>query len=294
VSEAVSYEVVERVAHVTIERPERRNAMDLEVFELLAAHAGRASADPEVGAVLVSGRGGSFSAGLDLDVLATLGGPGDDAGDKAQESRAADGGGRGAEQKAGRVVDGGGGEPHLDEALIGRLQAAFTSYEELDVPTIAAIEGHCYGGGIQLALACHLRAVAPSARLSVMESRWGLVPDLGGTFRLPRLVGLGRATELTLTARRLRADEALAIGLAEVSLPSAEPQDHAHQMAARLAAGPGALRRVPRLLRENLERSRSAALAAEARTQLEGLAGPDVAEAVRAHLERREPNFTGR
>jgi enoyl-CoA hydratase/carnithine racemase len=135
--------------------------------------------------------------------------------------------------------------------------------------------------------------VTPSAQLSVMESRWGLVPDLGGSWRLPRLVGLGRATEMTLTARRVGAEEALAVGLAELRLEGEDPRAAAHEIAARLAAGPGAVRRAPRLLRENLGRDRQQALAAEARTQLQCLAGPDFTEAVTAGLEGRAPIFTG-
>jgi enoyl-CoA hydratase/carnithine racemase len=257
VPDAVSYEVTDRVAHVTIERPERRNAMSLEVFDQLAARAEQAAADDRVGAVVVAGRDGTFSSGIDVSVFGS------------------------------QLHDG------VDPGFIARLQAAFTAYEELDKPTLAAIEGYCFGGGIQLAVACHLRGVAPDAQLSVLEARWGLVPDLGGTWRLPRLVGLGRATELTLTARRVDADEALAIGLAEVRLGT-DPQADAHELAARLAAGPGAVRRAPRLLRENLARPRADALAAEARTQLACIEGPDFAEAVTAGLEGRAPRFVGR
>jgi enoyl-CoA hydratase/carnithine racemase len=258
VPDAVSYEVADGVAHVTIERPEKKNAMSLEVFDQLAERATEAGQDPGVGAVVVAGAGGTFSSGIDLAVF----------GDQLQQG--------------------------VDLDFIARLQAAYTAYEELDKPTIAAIEGYCFGGGIQLAIACHLRAVAPDAELAVLESRWGLVPDLGGTWRLPRLVGLGRATELTLTARRVGADEALAIGLAELRLPADDPQAEAHAIAARLAAGPGSVRRAPRLLRENLARARDEALAAEAATQVRCIEGPDFAEAIGAHLERREPRFVGR
>jgi enoyl-CoA hydratase/carnithine racemase len=254
---AVSYEVVDGVAHVTIERPEVRNAMSLEVFDQLTERAAEAAADDTVGAVLVTGRGGAFSSGIDVSVF----------GDQL-----------------------GGG---VDEAFIARLQAAFTAYEDIDKPTLAGIEGYCFGGGIQLAAACHLRAVAPDAQLSVMESRWGLIPDLGGSWRLPRLVGLGRATEMTLTARRVGAEEALACGLAELRLEGEDRRAAAHEIAARLAAGPGAVRRAPRLLRENLMRDRDAALAAEARTQLQCLGGPDFTEAVTAGLEGRTPRFNG-
>ncbi len=254
----VSYELVDRVAHVTIDRPDKRNAMDLAVFDQLTERAAQVADDPSVGAVVVSGRGGNLSSGIDVSIF-------------------------------GDQVDGG-----ADDAFIARLQSAFTAYEDLDVPTIAAIEGYAFGGGIQLALACHLRLAAPSARLSVMEARWGLVPDLGGSYRLPRLVGLGRATELTLTARQVDAEEALAIGLVEGSLPADGALDAAHDYAARLAAGPGAVRRAPRLLRENLRRDRAQALTEEARTQQACLTGPDFREAVAAHLEGRTPAFEGR
>lgn len=254
----VSYAVTDGVAVITIERPDVRNAMDLAVFDALGEQAGRAAGDGDVGAVLVRGRGGTFSTGIDTTLLGDV------------------------------------PEDQPPRELIGRLQASFTAFEDCDKPTVAAIEGPCLGAGLQLALACHLRAVAPDAELAVLESRWALVPDLGGTWRLPRLVGLGRATELAVSARRIDAGEALAIGLASVALDGADPHRDAHAYAARLAAGPGAVRRVPRLLRENLRRDRTAALAAEAEAQMACLSGPDFAEAVAAAGEGRPPEFVGR
>ena len=255
--EVVSYEVADRVAVITIERPDRRNAMSVAVFDALRERAEEASDDPGVGAVVVRGRGGTFSSGIDVSVF-------------------------GEQQEEG-----------IDPDFIARLQASFTAFEECDKPTLAAIEGYCFGAGIQLAAACHLRAVAPDAELAVLERRWGLVPDLGGTYRLPRLIGLGRATELAMTARRVPAPEALRIGLAEVALPEEDPQAYALEYAARLAAGPGAVRRVPRLMRENLARDRAAALAAEAEAQQACIQGPDFSEAVTARMEGREPEFVG-
>ncbi|MFT6943163.1 MAG: enoyl-CoA hydratase/carnithine racemase [Nitriliruptoraceae bacterium] len=258
----VTYEVLDRVAIVTIDRPSKRNAMSMDVFDGLRAAGERAGKDCQeeggVGAVLVRGAGGVFSAGIDL---ATFG-----------------------EQFAN-------GPTH---EFIDRLQRAFTVFEDLDVPTIAAIEGYCFGAGIQLAAACHVRLVAPSAQLSVMETRWGLVPDLGACYRLPRLVGLGRATELALTARRVGAEEALAMGLCDVGLTSDDPQSEALAFATRLAHGPGAVRRIPRLMRENLARDRAAGLHAERVTQLEAMAGPDFPEAVTAGLQQRAPRYVGR
>lgn len=252
---SVSYEVRDRVAVVTIERPDKRNAMDRDVFEGLARAAGRAAADDAVGAVLVRGAGDTFSSGIDVNVL-------------------------------GEQVEAG-----VDPEFIRDIQAAFTAYEEMDKPTLAAIGGACFGAGLQLALACHLRVVAPDALLAVMEVRWGLVPDLGGTYRLPRLVGLGRATELVATGRRVAADEAVRIGLAERRV---DDVDAGLAFARELAARPGATRRAIRLLRENLSRDRDDALAREADAQLECFAGPDWKEAVAAQLEGREPQYVGR
>jgi enoyl-CoA hydratase/carnithine racemase len=255
----VSLEVVDRVAHVRIERPAKRNAMSLEVFDQLTERAAAIAADESIGAVVVSGRDGVFSAGIDISVLG-----------------------------------GGFDEDGIDPAFVDRLQSAFTAYEDLDVPTIAAIEGYCFGAGIQLALGCHLRAVAPDAQISIMERRWGLIPDLGGTVRLPRLIGPGRATELIVTARTFGAEEALRLGVAEIALPATDPLDAAHRYAAELAAGPGAVRHVARLVRENLGRSRTEGLAAEVAAQQRVTAGPDTAEALAAGLEGREPRFVGR
>lgn len=264
-SEVVSYEVIDRVAHITIERPEVKNALSLEVFDQLEERATEAGGDDRVGAVLLRGRDGVFSSGLDTSVFsAQAGGGADD-----------------------------GGQPLSGEDFIARLQRSFTAYEELDEPTVACIQGYCFGGGIQLAAACHLRAVAPDAQLSVLEAKWALVPDLGGSWRIPRLIGLGRATDLTVTARKVAADEALAIGLAEWQLGAEDPVAEAHERTAKLAAGPGSVRRAPRLLRENLGRDREDALRAEAQTQLACLSGPDFAEAVTAAMERRDPRFVG-
>lgn len=255
--DVVSYEVVDRVAVITIERPDRRNAMDVAVFSELRKAADRAGRDAGVGAVLVRGRDGVFSSGIDTSVF------------------------------------GGQAEGGITESFVHGLQASFTAFEELDKPTVAAIEGHCYGAGFQLAIACHVRLAAPSARMSLMEARWGLVPDLGGTYRLPRLVGLGRATELALTARVVEIDEIIAMGLAERRLGDGDPMGEAMDHARELANGPSSLAEIPRLMRENLARDRDTALQTEALAQVRCIQHPDFAEAVTAKLEGREARFRG-
>lgn len=257
VSDAVSYEVRDRVALVTIERPAVKNAMSLEVFDGLKARAEQANEDDSVGAILVSGRGGTFSSGIDTSVL------------------------------AGQSEDG------IDLEFIDRLQSSFTAFEESDKPTMAAVEGHCYGAGFQLAIACHIRAVAPSARFSLMEVSWGLIPDLGATYRLPRLIGQGRATELALSGRTLPSDAAIMLGLGEIGLRKGKEQADAFEHAKRLANGPHAVREIPRLMRENRNRDRQEALKMEAEAQVRCIEGPDFKEAVAAKIEGREPKFHG-
>lgn len=248
---SVTYEIVDRVAVITIDRADKRNAMDLAVFDGLREGAERAGDDPEARAVLVRGAGDHFSSGIDVTLFGSQ-------------------------------------EDGIGEDLISRLQGSFTAFEELDIPSVAAVSGYCFGGGIQLAAACHLRTVTPTAQLSVMESRWAIVPDLGGTWRLPRLVGLGRATELVATARKVPADEAVAIGLADRQVADVE---EAFAFVAQLAAGPSSIPRAVRLLRENVGRDRDDALAAERRVQIECLTGPHFAEAVAARFEGREPDY---
>jgi len=256
-----SLEVVERVAQVVIERPEKRNAMDRAVLHGLHEHArevAEAVSSGSVGAVVVAGRGQHLSSGLDLGDLTGL------------------------------VT-----QPP-SETEIAQVQAVFTAFEELDVPVLAAIDGVCFGAGLQLAIACHVRAVTPRAVLAVMEPRWGLVPDLGASWRLPRLIGLGRATELMLSGRRVEGPECVAIGLAEVLLPEGDALVSGHEIVRRWAQGPQVLAHLPRLARESVARDRAGALAAEARLQGRMLAGGDVAEALMAAAEGREPRFERR
>ncbi len=251
----VRYEVTDRVGVITIDRPDKKNAMSTAVFDQLGERAREAAADPACGAVLVQGAGGNFSSGIDLTVF--------------------------AEQSAG------GG---ISEDFIVRLQDSFNAFEDIAKPVVAYIEGYCFGGGIQLALACHLRMTHPDAVISVLETRWGIVPDLGGTQRLARLVGAGRALELAITARRISGKEALDLGVCELEATST---DEAFDYVARLAKGPAAVRRLPKLVRDNFAVSRDEAQANERAVQLLNLTGHDFKEAVTAFLEKRDPEFTG-
>jgi enoyl-CoA hydratase/carnithine racemase len=255
----VRYRVQDRVATVTLSRPEKLNAMDRQTFAELQRAATRAAEDEEVGAVVVTGAGRAFSSGLDLAEFGAMA----------------------------EVTDG--------EQVVGELQRAISAFELLPKPVIAAVNGLAVGGGLQLAIACDLRIAAASAEFASWEMRWAIVPDLGGTERLPRLIGLGRAKELVFTGRQVNAHEAERIGLVNRVVPDADLAQAATDLAAGLASGPTlALGMAKQLLNEAFDRRVSDGLTAARRAQRLTLASADHAEARTAFVERRPPRFTGR
>lgn len=256
----VLYEVDDRVAVITLNRADRLNAMDADVFRLLTEHGRRAAADPEVRAVLVRGDGRSFSSGLDISLF----------GQQASEN----------------------GVPQIE---IEALQRAFTVYEECPKPTVAAVHGHCLGGGLQLAIACDIRIGATDAVFSAAEVRWGIIPDLGATQRLPRLIGLGRAKEMVLTGRNVSADEADRWGLVNRTCEPDALVKEAMTLAAQLAAGPPlAMAAAKRLTGSAMDRPVAEGLDREAQAQRTLLASQDFREAVTAGFEKRPPDYQGR
>lgn len=256
----VRYEVRGRVAAVTISRPEVLNAMDLDVFAGLADAAARAEADPEVRAIVVSGEGRAFSSGLDTSLFA-----------------------------AGLA----GTDPTRID--IARLQWAFTAFEASSKPTVAAVRGVCFGGGLQLAIACDFRVADADARLSAYEVRWGIIPDLGATQRLPRLVGLGRAKEMVMTGREVSADEAAAWGLVSRVVPPGDAVEAATDWALELAAGPPlAVAAAKRLAGGAFDRPVWIGLEREAAAQRRLLASEDFRETVVARFEKRAPAYHAR
>ena len=257
----VRYEVDGGVAVVTLNRPDVLNAMDRDVFTELRDAARRAGGDPAVRALVLTGEGRAFSSGLDTSLFAS-------------------------------GIDGGGSPLMLD---IASLQECFTVYETIGVPTIAAINGLAFGGGIQLAAACDLRVAADDAQMAVYEIRWGIIPDLGGTQRLPRLIGMGRAKELILTGRKIAAGEALAWGLVNRVVPAERVREEAMSWARELAAGPPlALSAAKRLAASAFDAPVPSGLEREAMINRRLLASDDFREAVVARFEKRDPRFHAR
>ena len=237
-------EIEDAVATITLNRPERRNAMTFAMWRGLARIG---DALPEsVRVVVLRGAGPSFSAGLDLGMFEPSG----------------TGGGE-------SFLDSAGADPADTDRLIAGLQAGYTWLRRPEIVSIAAVRGHAIGGGFQLALACDLRVLADDAKFCMKEPALGLVPDLTGSKPLVDAVGLSRAIELCLTARTVHAEEAGRLGLAELVVPSAELDDTVRDLvAALLAVDRGAAVATKRLLQQAPHNTLEQQAAAERRGQI--------------------------
>ena len=273
-SDRVSITVDNGIADVRLNRPDKLNALDQAMFQGIVDAGEGLKAEPGVRVVVLSGEGRGFCAGLDFGSFqAMAGGPAPEPAERPSR----DGG-------LGSIGDTGGRITHLGQ------QAAWV-WQELEVPVIAAIHGPALGGGLQIALGADLRIVAPDAKLSVLEARWGLIPDMTGTLMLPRLVGLDVAKEPTLTGRMVSGEEAVAIGLA--TKVADDPRAAALELAADLVTkSPDALREGKRLLNLSGTRPVAEQFADERKTMGSLIGSPNQVEATMAYFEKRDPNFT--
>lgn len=281
-SDRVTVQIHDGVADVRLNRPDKLNALDGDMFVALVDVAARLAKDTSVRAVVLSGEGRAFSAGLDFSgFMAMAGGRVTvDRGGPAESPPEAGGGERGL-----------GAIGRTDGRITHLGQQAAHGWSEVPVPVIAAVWGHCLGGGLQIALGADLRIVHPEAKLSVLEVRWGLSPDMTGTATLPRLVGIDVAKDLTWTGRTVTGEEAARLGLA--TRTSETPLEDALALAREIAGkNPHAVRGVKTLL----DRSGTVPLAqqyADERHTIGSLIGtPNQVEAVAAFFEKREPSFT--
>lgn len=267
------------IADVRLNRPDKMNALDGAMFQGIVDAGEALKGDASVRVVVLSGEGRGFCAGLDFSSFQAM------AGDGAPAAEGADTGPSGpATDVAGGVMQTGDRITHLGQ------QAAWV-WQELDVPVIAAIHGPALGGGIQIALGADLRIVAPDAKLSVLESRWGLIPDMTGTAMLPRLVGLEMAKDLTLTGRMVSGEEAVRIGLA--SRLADDPRAAALELAAELVTkSPDALRHGKRLLNLSGTRPVAEQFRDERETMASLIGSPNQVEATMAYFEQRPPRFS--
>ncbi len=271
-SDRVRIDVADGVAHVRLNRPDKVNALDGAMFAAIAEAGETVGADRSVRAVVLSGEGRGFCAGLDFGSFqAMASGPSEASGD---------GGGGG---NLGAIGDTSGRITHLGQ------QVAHV-WQEVPVPVIAAVHGVALGGGCQIALGADLRIVAPDVRMSVLEIKWGLIPDMTGTWMLPRLVGLDVAKELTFTGRMVGGEEAVRLGLA--TRVADDPVAAAQELAAEIASkSPDAVRAAKRLLNQSGQVPIADQYAAE-RAEIGALIGsPNQVEAVMAGFEDRAPSF---
>jgi enoyl-CoA hydratase/carnithine racemase len=263
------------VADVRLNRPEKMNALDPEMFAALTDTSRELAEDPTLRCVVLSGEGRSFCAGLDFS------------GFQGMASKPT------GERQGDRAGDREGGEfapTQPDGRITHRGQQAVYGWTELPVPVIAAVHGHALGGGIQLALGADIRIVAPDAKMSVLEIRWGLIPDMTGTQSLINLVGLDVAKELTFTGRTVSGQEAVELGLA--TKLSDDPHADAMAMATEIASkSPHAIRAAKRLFNSAPKDSLADGFANE-RSEIGRLIGsPNQVEQVKAFFEKREPAF---
>ncbi|MGH1506148.1 MAG: crotonase/enoyl-CoA hydratase family protein [Acidimicrobiales bacterium] len=262
------------VADVRLNRPDKRNALDGAMFDALVETSAALAEDSAVRCVVLSGEGASFCAGLDFGSFNAMADGSMGGGDS--DSDDSDGGSRITDIEEGRITH------HGQQACYG--------WTSMPVPVIAAVHGHALGGGIQLALSADVRIVAPDTKMSVLEIRWGLIPDMTGTQSLVDLVGLDVAKELTFTGRMVSGAEAAELGLA--THVSDDPRADALAMAHEIAGkSPHAIRAAKRLFNDAPRVGRAEGFAAE-RAEIGKLIGsPNQVESVMAFFEKRDPNF---
>lgn len=258
------------VADVRLDRPDKLNALDPAMFAAIVEAGESLKDDTSVRAVVLSGEGRGFCAGLDFSSFQAM-------------ASSDDGDGAGGDGGAGAIGRTDGRLTHLGQ------QAAWV-WTELPVPVIAAVHGPCLGGGLQIALGADLRLVAPDARLSVLEVRWGLTPDMTATVTLPRLVGIDVAKELTWTGRTVTGEEAVRLGLA--TRVADDPRAAALELAEDLAGkSPHAIRAAKALFDQAAPRNLADQLAEERRAIGSLIGSPNQVEAVTAFFEKRPPAF---
>ena len=255
------------VADVRMTRPDKMNALDPAMFEALAATGERLKTEPRLRAVVLSGEGRSFCAGLDFGSFQAM------AGGEATKGS----------MNAGRMSDNG---------LTHLAQQICWVWQEIPVPVIAAVHGAALGGGAQLAMGADIRIVTADMKFSILEVKWGLIPDMTGTLRLAQLVRPDVALELATTGRMIDGREAQALGLA--THVSDTPLADALAMAADMAArSPHSVRGVKDLLRQAYAGADVASQFAEERRLIHTLIGsPNQVESVVAAFEKRPGNFT--
>ena len=260
-ADRVRVEITDHVAVVTLTRPDKHNALDVPMFEGIVGAAERCHREPGLRAVVIHGEGPSFCSGLDVAGLMA-----------------------GARDGTDPIGD------RLREEPPNWFQRTAYDWIRVPVPVIAALHGNCLGGGLQIALAADIRIAAPDTRMSVMEVKWGLIPDMSITRTLPRLVAIDVAKELTFTGRVFTGLQAHQLGI--VSRVSSDALPQARELAAEIATrSPDAVRAAKRLFDESWTRSPEDTLALEAELQRGLIGSPNQMAAVTAGFTKQPAEF---
>lgn len=261
-SHRVRIDVADGIADVRMVRADKLNAVDADMFLALADAGEKLMGDASVRAVVLSGEGRAFCAGLDIPGLMAGGG----------------------ERKGPRLSD------RVGDSPANVAQRCAWVWQEVPMPVIAAVHGVAYGAGFQIAMGADIRYVAPDAKLSLRETHWGLIPDVAVTQTLRHVIRHDVAKELTFTGRVISGEEANAMGL--VTHLSADPHADATALAREIAGrSPSAVRAAKQLWNQALEGSIEEGLALEAKLQGTVMGKPNQLEAVKANMEKREPRF---
>jgi enoyl-CoA hydratase/carnithine racemase len=269
-SELVTIDIADGVADVRLNRPEKYNALSPAMFDAIVEAGEALARNPAVRAVVLSGNGRGFCAGLDFGSFQGM----------SERSDAA----------AATGTDAGGALARDSERPENRAQRPAYVWKRLPVPVIAAVHGVAYGGGLQVALGADLRYATADAKLSVMEIKWGLVPDMGLTQTVRDLIRLDVLKELTFTGRVVSGEEARELGL--VTRVCEDPLEAALTAAQEIAAkSPDAIRAGKRLLEESWHAEPVVGLGLEASLQSALIGSPNQLEAIKANFEDRAPIF---
>ena len=266
-SELVTVEINDHVAHVRLNRPEKMNALSWQMFEAITDAGRELSINKDVRAVVLSGNGRGFCAGLDMGSFSAMG--------------------DGTRKK-------GSTENTLlqkDDRVENFAQRPALVWKRLPVPVIAALHGVVFGGGAQVALGADIRVAAPDMKMSIMEIKWGLIPDMSLTQTLRDLMPMDLAKELTFTGRILNGEQALEAGL--VTHVSDDPHAHAMELAREIAAkSPDAVRSAKALFEAAWHADERTGLELEASLQEALIGTPNQVEAIKANFEKRAPAFS--
>ncbi len=248
---------------IVLNRPQKRNAINLEMLRGLETAVATANRTPNLRAVLIRGAGSAFSAGIDVSALLGLA------------------------QTYG---------PHWQtrmRAITDEFQHILTRLERLELPTIALLHGYCLGLALELALACDIRLAASETKLGLPETRLGIIPDVGGTTRLTRLLGPARAKELIFSGRQIDAAQAEAWGLLNYAVPEAELESKAAELVAEISqAAPLAVGMAKRVIDGLADVERGLLLEGWAQSQL--FSSEDFLEGAQAFMQKRPPRWQGK